>query len=47
MLAMHLQEVSAASIQNADQSVEKFLKQNIYVTHGILTRMKILYSQLC
>ncbi len=31
MFAMHQQAVYAASIQNADQSAEKFLKQNIKV----------------
>jgi hypothetical protein len=39
---MHQQAVSAASIQNADQSEEKFLKQNINVLRGIWTRMKVL-----
>jgi hypothetical protein len=42
MFAMHQHAVSAASIKNADQSVEMFLKLNIYVPRGTWTRMEIL-----
>jgi hypothetical protein len=42
MFGLHQQAVSAASIQNEEQSGEKFLKQNINVLRGIWTRMKVL-----